>query len=307
VVAGGALVSALSVVRFAPEAEGHGTDAAIAAVHNGPTSIRARVSLVKIAASAITIGAGGSGGREGPTAQISAAFGSLLARRLRLSPADARIAVTVGIGSGIGAIFRAPLGGAVLGAELPYRDDVETDALIPSVVASIVAFAIFGAFEGYDPIFGFLSGYRFHHALQLLYFAFIGVTAGVMGRLYARCFYGLSGLFSRLHSPRVLKPALGGLLTGLIAIALPGVVGTGYGWVQKSMGHSLVSLPLWTVLALPFAKILATWLSIGSGGSGGIFGPGMVIGGFTAQRCGDCCTPSPRRSRTPRHLSSSSA
>ncbi|MGH2891520.1 MAG: chloride channel protein, partial [Solirubrobacteraceae bacterium] len=120
VVAGGAVLSGLLVARFAPEAEGHGTDAAIAAVHQGPTSIRARVSLVKIIASAITIGSGGSGGREGPTAQISAGFGSLLARWLRLSPSDARIAVTVGIGSGIGAIFRAPLGGAVLGAEIPY-------------------------------------------------------------------------------------------------------------------------------------------------------------------------------------------
>lgn len=281
VVAGGALVSALLVARLAPEAEGHGTDAAISAVHHGPTSIRARVSLVKIVASAITIGSGGSGGREGPTAQISAGFGSLLARRLRLSPADARIAVTVGIGSGIGAIFRAPLGGAVLGAEIPYRDDVETDALIPSVVASIVGFAIFGAFEGYDPIFGFLSSYRFHHAFQLVYFALIGIAAGLMGRLYARSFYGLSAWFAQLRAPRVLRPALGGLLTGLIAIALPGVLGTGYGWVQNSMGHSLLGLPLWAVLALPFAKILATSCSIGSGGSGGIFGPGMVIGGFT--------------------------
>ncbi|MGH2856584.1 MAG: chloride channel protein, partial [Solirubrobacteraceae bacterium] len=250
-------------------------------VHRGPKSIRARVSLVKIIASAITIGSGGSGGREGPTAQISAGFGSLLARWLRLSPSDARIAVTVGIGSGIGAIFRAPLGGAVLGAEIPYRDDVETDALIPSVIASIVAFAIFGAFEGYDPIFGFLSGYRFHHALQLLYFALIGLAAGAMGRLYARTFYDMSSLFRRLRVPAVLKPALGGLLTALIAVALPGVLGTGYGWVQTSMGHGLLALPLWVVLALPFAKIVATACSIGSGGSGGIFGPGMVIGGFT--------------------------
>ncbi len=112
----GGLVSGLIVYRLAPEAEGHGTDAAIAAVHHDPGGIRGRVAFVKILSSAITIGTGGSGGREGPTAQISAGFGSLLSRRLRLSPADARIAVTVGMGSGIGAIFRAPLGGAVLGA-----------------------------------------------------------------------------------------------------------------------------------------------------------------------------------------------
>ena len=187
-VALGGLVSGLIVFRLAPEAEGHGTDAAIAAVQHDPTGIRARVSLVKIVASAITIGTGGSGGREGPTAQISAAFGSLLARRLRLTPTDARIAVTVGIGSGIGAIFRAPLGGAVLGAEILYRDDAEVEALIPSIIASIVAFAVFGAFESYRTIFGSLSGYRFQHAFQLLYFAAIGIACGLVGRLYAWTF-----------------------------------------------------------------------------------------------------------------------
>jgi H+/Cl- antiporter ClcA len=280
-VALGGLVSGLIVFRLAPEAEGHGTDAAIAAVHRDPAGVRARVSLVKIVASAITIGTGGSGGREGPTAQISAGFGSLLARRLRLSPADARIAVTVGIGSGIGSIFRAPLGGAVLGAEILYRDDAEVEALIPSIVASIVGFAVFGAFEGYGPIFGFLGGYRFAHAFQLLYFAAIGIACGLVGRLYAWSFYAVSALFARLPARRIVKPALGGLATGLIGVALPGVLGTGYGWVQTSMGPGLLGLSLWVVLALPFAKILATSCSIGSGGSGGIFGPGMVIGGFT--------------------------
>lgn len=280
-VALGGLVSGVLVFRLAPEAEGHGTDAAIAAVHHDPTGIRARVSLIKIVASAITIGTGGSGGREGPTAQISAGFASLLARRLRLSPADARIAVTVGIGSGIGAIFRAPLGGAVLGAEILYRDDAEVEALIPSIIASIVAFAVFGAFESYRPIFGSLSGYRFAHAFQLLYFAAIGIACGLVGRLYAWMFYGAVALFERLRLPRLVKPALGGLGAGLLAVVLPGVLGTGYGWVQQSMGRGLLGLSLWVVLALPFAKILATSLSIGSGGSGGIFGPGMVIGGFT--------------------------
>jgi H+/Cl- antiporter ClcA len=281
IVAAGALVSGAIVFRFAPEAEGHGTDAAIAAVHNDPTRIRARIAPLKILASALTIGAGGSGGREGPTAQISAGFASFLARRLRLSPADSRIAVTVGIGSGIGAIFRAPLGGAVLGAEILYRDDAEIDALVPSIIASIVAFAVFGAVEGYDPIFGFLDGYRFAHAFQLLYFAAIGIACGLVGRLYAWSFYAISGLFERARLPRLAKPALGGVGTGLIGIALPGTLGTGYGWVQISMGRGLLHLSLWVVLLLPLAKIAATSLSIGSGGSGGIFGPGMVIGGFT--------------------------
>ncbi|HUZ43679.1 MAG TPA: chloride channel protein, partial [Acidimicrobiales bacterium] len=114
----GGLLSGLIVFNFAPEAEGHGTDAAIAAVHDNPRGVRARAVVVKIVASAITIGAGGSGGREGPTAQISAGFGSFLARVLNLGPADGRILVSIGIGSGIGSIFGAPLGGALLSAEI---------------------------------------------------------------------------------------------------------------------------------------------------------------------------------------------
>lgn len=276
----GGLISGILVFTLAPEAEGHGTDAAITAVHHNPKGIRARVSLVKIVASAVTIGSGGSAGREGPTAQISASFGSLLSRWLDLTPSDARIAVTVGIGSGIGAIFRAPLGGAVLGAEVLYREDVEADALLPSLVASIVGFAIFGAVEGFSPIFSPPGGYHFSHPGELLYYAGIGLAAGLVGRLYAANFYGVVRLTHRLPGSRMLKPAVAGLLVGLMALAVPEILGTGYGWVQVAMGAGLLALPLWIVLVLPFAKILATSLSIGSGGSGGIFGPGMVIGGF---------------------------
>ncbi|HZE06156.1 MAG TPA: chloride channel protein, partial [Solirubrobacteraceae bacterium] len=236
---------------------------------------------VKIVASALTIGTGGSGGPEGPTTQISAGFASFLARRLRLPPADARIAVTAAMGAGIGAIFRAPLGGAVFGAEVTYREDAEVEALIPSFVAAVVAFAVFGAFEGYDPIFGTLRNYRFvHQPVQFLWFAAIGVACGLAGRLYAWSLGRVRGLFLSLSFGHVLKPALGGLATGAIGIALPGAIGTGYGWAQTSMSPDLHLAP-WVILMLPFAKILTTSLSIGSGGSGGLFGPGIVIGGFT--------------------------
>ena len=134
--------------QFAPEAEGHGTDAAIAAVHHNPRGVRLRTVFVKIVASALTIGSGGSGGREGPTGQISAGFGSFLARFLDLSPADARIAVASGIGSGIGSIFGAPLGGAVLATEILYRDDFEVEALLPSFIASIVGYSRVGVDRG---------------------------------------------------------------------------------------------------------------------------------------------------------------
>ena len=277
----GALLGALLVYRFAPEAEGHGTDAAIAAVHHNPKGVRFRAVVVKIVASALTIGSGGSGGREGPTGQISAGFGSLLTRVLDLEPADGRIAVATGIGSGIGAIFGAPLGGAVLASEILYRDDFDPGALLPCFIASSASYAVFGSVEGFGPLFGYVGSYRFGDPAQLGWFALIGVLGGLIGLLYAKGFYGIaqaSGAIRRL--PRWVKPAIGGLLVGCIGIVIPEVLGTGYGWIQKSLGPELLGIPLWIVLIVPFARIVATGLSIGTGGSGGIFGPGMVIGAF---------------------------
>jgi len=280
VVALGGLLSGIIVFTWAPEAEGHGTDAAIAAFHFQDGFIRPRVPLIKLVASAITIGSGGSGGREGPTAQISAGFGSLLGSWLRLDAHDRRIAVATGIGAGIGAIFRAPLGGAVLAAEILYTDDLEAEALIPGLVASITGYSIFGAVAGWTPIFGEQATLTFNEPSRLLYYAVMGVACGLTGILYARSFYGIGGLFKRWRCPAIVKPAIGGLLVGLIGLVIPPVLGTGYGWVQIGMDQRLLGLPLWLVLVIPFAKILATSLSIGSGGSGGIFGPGMVIGGL---------------------------
>jgi H+/Cl- antiporter ClcA/K+/H+ antiporter YhaU regulatory subunit KhtT len=276
----GALAGAILVFTVAPEAQGHGTDAAIAAVHHNPRGVRLRTVFVKIVASALTIGSGGSGGREGPTGQISAGFGSFLARFLDLSPADARITVASGIGSGIGSIFGAPLGGAVLATEILYRDDFEVEALLPSFIASIVGYAVWGSFEGFGPLFGYVGNYQLTSATPLIWFALIGVLGGLIGLLYAKSFYGMAAYFSRLAIPRWVRPAIGGLIVGAIALAIPEVLGTGYGWIQVGLGAQLLHIPLWIVLVLPFARIATTGLSIGSGGSGGIFGPGMVIGAF---------------------------
>ncbi len=232
--------------------------------------IRVRVVLVKLVASAITIGSGGSGGREGPTAQISAGFGSLLARRLDLSPPrDGRIAVAIGIGSGIGAIFGAPpLGGAVLCCTIPYKEDFDFEVLVPALVTSIVSYTVFGSFLGFGPLFGYAAqDYVFDTPVQLVWFALIGVLGGLIGLLYSGTFYTAVDLTHRLPGSRIVKPAVGGLLVGLMALVLPEVLGSGYGWIQQSMARAdLTAIPLWVVLLLPFAKILATSLSIGSGG-----------------------------------------
>lgn len=277
----GGLVSGLLVFGLAPEAEGHGTDAAIEAFHRRGGWIRPRIPPVKLIASAITIGSGGSAGREGPAAQISAGFGALLGHAVLRSPQDRRIAVAAGIGAGIGAIFRAPLGGALLAAEILYLHDIEVEAIIPSLIASIVGYTIYGAVLGYEPIFGQHPALELGAPVQLLYYGVLGLLCGAGGVLYARTFYRVTDGFRRLRIPRVLKPAFGGLAVGLLGLAIPQVLHTGYGWVQLVMTRegALAMSPA-LLLAIPFAKMVATSFSIGSGGSGGIFGPGMVIGGM---------------------------
>ncbi|GER92283.1 hypothetical protein KDW_64450 [Dictyobacter vulcani] len=196
----GGLIAGIIVFTFAPEAEGHGTDAAIAAFHEGK-SIRARIPLIKLVASAITIGTGGSAGREGPAAQISAGFGSILGSVLRLDAQDRRIALATGIGAGIGAIFRAPLGGAILAAEILYRDDLEVEALIPALLASIVGYSIFGAWSGWDPIFATPNNLAFSSPPQLIYYVVLGLLCGLVGRLYSNGFYGITHIFHHIPLP----------------------------------------------------------------------------------------------------------
>lgn len=276
---GGGLLAGIIVFNLAPEAEGHGTDAAIKAFHEG-TTIRARIPLIKLVASAITIGTGGSAGREGPAAQISAGFGSLLASALKLNQQDRRIALATGIGAGIGAIFRAPLGGAVLAAEILYKRDLEVEAIIPALIASIIGYSVFGAWSGWNPLFTTPNNLAFTSPSQLLYYIVLGALCGLVGVLYSRGFYGIAARFHHLTLPNWLKPAIGGLLVGLIGLVVPQALGMGYGWLQIVMDTRLLGIPFWIIMLLPFVKILTTGLSIGSGGSGGIFGPGMVIGGM---------------------------
>jgi chloride channel protein, CIC family len=276
----GALLGALLIRRLAPEVEANPIDGAIAAFSESPRGIGLRSVVVQFLASALTIGSGGSGGQAGPSGQVGAGTGSFLARRLNLSERDARVAVAAGLSSGVGAILGAPIGGAVLAAEILYRDDVDLAMLWPGAVASGVSFAVFGAVVGYSPLFGAVGGFHLAHPDQLGLFALIGVAGGLFGLLYAKGFYGIADLFARSPVPRWVNATVGGLLVGAIAIRVPEVLGTGYGWVQRSLGPELLTVPLWIVLALSLLRILTTGLSIGSGGAGGVFAPGLVIGAY---------------------------
>ena len=140
----GGLISGLIVFTFAPEAEGHGTDAMVDAFHRKKGIIRRRVPIVKTIASAITIGSGGSAGKEGPIAQIGAGFGSFLASILKVSDKERRIMLLAGAAGGLGAIFKAPLGSALFVSEVLYRKEAfEFEAIIPCILSSIVGFMVF--------------------------------------------------------------------------------------------------------------------------------------------------------------------
>ncbi|MGQ9469431.1 MAG: chloride channel protein [Nitrososphaerales archaeon] len=276
----GGLLSGIIVYSLAPEAEGDGTDAAIDAFHNKQGEVRSRTPIIKLIASAITIGSGGSAGKEGPAAQISAGFGSFLGKLFHLNVHDRRIIMAAGIGAGIGSIFKAPFGGALLGSEILYKRDFEVEALIPSFIASITGYIIFASVMGWTPIFGYVTKYAFTNPLELNFYALLGLLCGLVGILYVKTFYGVRAIFKKLRIPRILKPALGGFLVGLMAIFLPQIMSTGYGWLQLAMEGNFTLLPFEIMLLLIFVKVLATALSIGSGGSGGVFAPSLVIGGM---------------------------
>jgi CIC family chloride channel protein len=277
----GGLLSGLIVWLFAPEAEGHGTDAAIDAFHHKGGRVRLRVVPVKLVASAITIGSGGAAGREGPTAQIGAGFGSFIADRLHLEPAERRRALAAGMGAGIGAIFRAPLGGAMMAAEVLYKHDFEADIILLGLISSIVAYSVFGAYTDYTPVFGGAGSFSFTHPSELPYYAALGIACGLFGLAYARSFYGVTRIFKKAPLPVWAKPAIGGVLVGSIGMAAPEAIHVGYGWVQQAFTREgVMEFSPWLLLLLPALRIVTTSLTVGSGGSGGIFGPGMVIGGL---------------------------
>jgi len=291
----GALLSGILVTYLAPEAEGHGTDAAIKAFHTGKP-IRRRVPFLKAVTAILTIATGGSAGREGPAAQISAGFGSIVAEYFHLSPKERNLALTTGIGAGIGTIFMAPLGGAVLAAEILYTRDFEFEAIIPAFLASIIGYSIFGLFEGFKPVFALLP--VSWDIWQIPLFLLLGIACALVGLLYIEVFYRTRDVFARVFTahnlPPVLKPISGAFIIGVSVIALTFIspeaqmlglagLGTGYGYVQLTL-YTMV--PLAVLLFLPFMKIFTTSVTLGSGGSGGVFAPGLTIGAATGGALG---------------------
>lgn len=284
----GGLVSGFLVFQFAPEAEGHGTDAMIDTFHRKKGIVRKRVPVIKTFASAITIASGGSAGKEGPIAQIGSGFGSILASLLKLSDKERRIMLLAGAAGGIGAIFKAPLGAALFAAEVLYsRADFEFEAIIPCILSSVVGFMVFTLHDGTATIFH-IPAFTLATLGQLPFYGILGLLCAFVGYLYVKVFYGMRDrVFAPLNIPRSLKPAIGGLMLGMLAFFLPEVLGGGYQWIQSAIdGRLAVGL----MIALVAGKVIATSFTISSGGSGGVFAPslfiGSMLGGFYGNLCG---------------------
>jgi len=272
----GGLISGALVYGFAPETEGHGTDTVVKAFHWTGGKLRARVAPVKMIASAITIGSGGSAGREGPTALIAAGFGSIYADLLKRSDRERRLLVLMGMAAGLSAIFRSPIGTAIFAVEVLYSGmDFESEALIYCMLAAIVAYAVNGWFVGWQPLYRVppdlsaitLSDYGWYIAL--------GAACGIVASIFPEIFYRMRDAFAALHVPHWIKPAIGGLGLGLIALWLPQVLGGGDGWIQEAIDGQLA---LRLLLILVVAKMVALSLTVSSGGSGGVFAPSLFVG-----------------------------
>ena len=263
-----------------------GSDRAVRAYHHNER-LRAGEAASAILSSAITIGMGGSAGLEGPMAHAGAAIAQAVSRLLGMSAEDRRRAVAIGLGAGIGTIFKSPFAGAVLSAELLYRSDIEPEVIYPSMVASAVGYAVFGAATGYAPVFGLYTGpFR---PLYLPLFAVLGLVAGGVAMLYTRSLGAVASALRRAARNPVARAALGGAAAGAVAVLFPEVMGEGFGWVRMAeAGAYLPSvLPLAALVALlPLAKVLATSLTLGSGAKGGVFAPSLDIGAFTGLAAG---------------------
>ena len=294
--AAGALASGI-VSQMAPETRGGGGDAMIHAFHHGRGFIRRRVLWVKTLASLFTLGSGGAGGREGPTMQIGGAIGSTMARLLRVGATERRILMVAGVAAGIAAVFRTPLGAALLAVEVLYRDDFESEALIPAVLASVVSYSVVISIYGESTLFAQPNRFPFVPA-HLPFYAVLAILVALLANLFLTTLRTVQATAARLTVPDWAKPAVGGLALGVFAVPVilivgwqvgqpgqgVGLIGGGYGAVQVAIS-GVSWLPAgWGAVALLaglcLAKVVASSLTIGTGGSAGDFAPALVIGGL---------------------------
>ena len=269
---GGLLVGPL-VQKFAREAKGHGVPEVMDSVASRGGLMRRRVVLVKAVASAITIGSGGSAGQEGPIVQIGAALGSSFGRLFNLSTPRLKVLVGCGAAGGISAIFNAPIGGVLFALEI-ILGDFSLRTFSPVVVSSVVASVIAQSFLGSEPAFS-VPAYHIGSPFEMFSYVILGALCGIVAVAFVKMLYGTEDLFDAWKIPPSFKPMIGGLLTGCIALVAPGVLGGGYPAIGEALNGQATVMVL---LLLFFLKPLATCMTLGSGGSGGVFAPSLFLG-----------------------------
>lgn len=279
---GGLIVGALTS-WLAPEAEGHGTDAVVRAFHQSAGELRARVAPVKLLASALTIGSGGAAGREGPIALIAAAVGSWYGTITRRSAAERQLLLLIGAAAGLSAIFRSPVGAAFFVIEVLYAEmEFEAGALLYATLGAIIAYALNGLIVGWGALFRVPPIGTFRSPFSYGWYALLGLAAGLFATVLPLVFYHTRDAFRRLPVPPFLKPAIGGLLTGLVILVFPQVIAGGYGWIQRAIDGQIA---LGTMALLAVAEIVALSFTVSSGGSGGVFAPSLFVGAMLGGSC----------------------
>lgn len=269
---GGLLVGPI-VTFMASEAKGHGVPEVMYAVAKRSGRIRKRVAAAKALASALCIGTGGSAGREGPIVQIGSALGSSVGQMFNLSADLTRMLVACGAAGGIAATFGTPIAGVLFSLEVILRD-FAARAFSMVVIAAVTASAVSRLLLG-EGFFFHVPEYSLHNSTEYLLYALLGVIAALWARVFIYILYRTEDYFEELSMPDWLKPALGGLMLGLLGFFLPQIFGTGHAATEAALWNKL---SLGMLIALSFAKIFATSFTLGSGGSGGVFSPGLFIG-----------------------------
>jgi CIC family chloride channel protein len=269
---GGMVVGPL-VYFFAREAKGHGVPEVMEAVALRKGVIRKRVVFIKSLASAVSIGTGGSVGREGPIVQIGSAIGSTIGQVLNVSAERIRTLVGCGAAAGIAATFNAPIAGSMFALEI-VLGDFGLATFSPIVISSVMATAVSRHFLGNTPAF-IVPPYRLVSAWELPLYVVLGLFCALVAVAFTRTLYKMEDAFDGLKFPEYLKAALGGLILGLMALLFPHILGVGYPAIDLAL---MGRLSWWFMLLLVGFKILATSVTIGSGGSGGIFAPSLFLG-----------------------------
>jgi chloride channel protein, CIC family len=284
-VIGGLLYGPL-IYNWAREARGHGVPEVMIAVADNGGRIRWQVSVVKALASALCIGSGGSVGREGPIVQIGSAFASSLGQWIRMPENRIRVMVACGAAGGIAATFNAPITGVFFGVEIILRE-FSVDALFTVMLSAMIADVTAIPFLGDKPFLsGFPAGLALHDPRNYLLVAGLAVVAALMGLAFKSVLYKVEDLCDALWKgrPEWARPAVGGVAFGLLLLALPQMYGVGYPVMYETTAGGYA---LWFLIVLALGKMLATSLSIGIGGSGGVFAPSLFIGVTSGYAYGD--------------------